>query len=84
MEENEDMKKDFKEWMCKNRRQLSSGKAANFLNDVLLKDLLGSVLQAYGITLPICDNTGWRWMKKCGAKSEKHKMGYYNDHHDCA
>ena len=84
MEENEDMITDFKVWMCKNRRQISSGKAANFLNDVLLKNLPGSVLQSYGITLPVCDNTGWRWLKKCGAKSEKHQMGYYNDHHDCA
>ena len=83
LEESEDLKADFKAWMAKNRRLLSSGKAANFLNDVLLKDLPGGVLQAYRISLPIWNSTAWSWMKKCGAKSQAHKMGYFNDHHNC-
>lgn len=83
LEESEDLKANFKNWMARNRRVLSSAKAANFLNDVLLKALPGGVLQSYGIKLPVVDSTAWRWMKKCGAKSEAHKQGYYNDHHNC-
>ena len=67
--------------MRKNLKKLTVELAWEYLNTKLLKGIKEETLLAHRISLPICRETTWKWMKKCGGGRMDTKKTYYNDHH---
>ena len=78
----EDLKRKFQRFMRKNVRKLSVTMAQTYINTKLLKGLSVETLSAHGLTLPVCRDTAWRWMVRCGAHLMSTEKNYYNDQHE--
>ena len=79
--DDEDLKIEFKTWMRSQLKKLSVKGAQQYVNSTLLKDVSVTVLQQYGLKLPVSHDTVHNWMKKCGASRMDNKKTYYNDQH---
>jgi hypothetical protein len=52
-----------------------------FLND-MLSEFDANMLLGYGLTLPICRMTTWRWLQRIGTVHGWYKKSYYTDRHE--
>ena len=80
--EEEDLKIDFKQWICKNLRTLTVIKTQNYLNNELLLTVGEDILARFGIELPVTADTAHRWMAKCNSGRIGNNKTYYNNHHE--
>ena len=78
-----DLRSKLRRWMRINIiRTLTVDTTREYINATLLNPVSDETLAAHRISLPICRDTAWRWMKRCDAALVDEHKCYYNDLHE--